>query len=104
MAEKTVIDAMKMCSVEGQHGPFQSTVSWAIRSVDGDVLDEGVFAGRMHKAAMRAVVLPLVIKTVSNALMKNDALKAQIATFVSNRVEKKSNCVKKEEELFWSNI
>lgn len=47
MAEMTVIDAMKICAVELQHGAVRSTVSMAICSVRGDALDEGSGAGHM---------------------------------------------------------
>lgn len=83
-AEKIFIDASEMCAVEGQHGPVQSFVSLANRSVVGDVLDEGVVAAHMQKATMRAVVHPPMIKAVSEALLKNGALMAPIVTFVSN--------------------
>lgn len=50
----------------------------AIRSRVGDVLDEDFVAGQMQKAAMRAAVHPMMIKAVTNALLKGDQLLAPI--------------------------
>lgn len=70
----------------------------------GDVLDEGIVAGHMQKAEMRAIVHPSMIKAVCNALPKNDALMAPIATFVYDYVEIESKHVKKKDEMFGSKI
>lgn len=96
IAEKADIDSMEKCAVEAQNTLVRSTESLAIRSVAGNILEKGVVAGHMQRAAMRAVVHPSMFKAVSNALFKKDKLMAPIATFVSNHVEKESSRIKKE--------
>lgn len=58
----------------------------------------------MQKAAMRAVVHYVMIKAVTDALLKNDYLMTPTATFVSNYVEKESNHVKMEKDVYGSKI
>lgn len=86
MAEKTVIGTMELCAVEGQRELVRSAVALDILSVAGDVLDEGVVAGHMEKAAMRAVVNPSMIKAVSDALLNNEDIMAPVAKGVSSYV------------------
>lgn len=99
MAEKKVIATKKMCAVEGRHGTVRFRVSFVIRSVVREVLNKGVIADHKQKAAMRAVVDPAMITTVSKALLENGELMATIAIFMSNYVEKELIQVKKGEEV-----
>lgn len=99
MAEKKVIGAMELITVEEQYGPVRATVSLTIWSVTGDVLDEEVVAGLIQNAAIRAVVHLSLIKAMSNAFLKNDDFLAPIATFVLSYVDKESNCIKMEEDI-----
>lgn len=68
-AEKTVIDAVKMCAMEAHNGPVRTTLSLAIRSVIENILNEGVVADLMQRAAMRAVSNLTMIKAASNAVL-----------------------------------
>lgn len=56
----------------------------------------------MQKAVMRADVQPSTIKAVLDVFLKNKALLAAIAMFVSNYVEMESNRVKNGNEIFWT--
>lgn len=97
MAGKVAIDNMRVCAMEEQDVPVRSAVSLAIRSVAGNILDEGVVACHMQRARMRAVVCTSTIKAFSVALLKNDNLMAPVATFLSKYVDEELNCAKKEE-------
>lgn len=69
MAEKTVIDALEMCAVEGQHEAALSIASLAIKVIIGDVLDGSIIAGQVQKAAMGAVVHLLMIQDVTGVFL-----------------------------------
>lgn len=90
MAEKGNIDAIEMNALEGLHETVRSTQSLHICSVVGEVYNERVMADHIHKAAANTVVHLDTINFVPDALLKNDEFIAQIATFVSNYVKKKS--------------
>lgn len=72
IVEKTVINARKMCGVDTQDRPVQST--------------KGFVAGHIQRSAMRGAVHPSMLIAVSNAPMEKDDLMAPIATFLSNYV------------------
>lgn len=82
MAEKTVINAMKMCAVEGKHMTVRLTISLAICSVAQDVFDKGVIAGQMPKAALKAAVQPAMIIAVGDAFLKNDDFTDSVETLL----------------------
>lgn len=88
MPEKTVVDVPEMCAVEKQVGAVQSVSSLAIGSIIDDVLDEGIVAGQVHKAAIGAVVHPVMIQAVTDALQKEDLFLGSVAPFVPSYVEK----------------
>lgn len=62
-------------------------------------LEESVVAGHMQSASMGAVVHLSMINTIYIALFKSHDLMEPIATFVSNYVDKKLNCVMKKKVL-----
>lgn len=95
MAQIKVINAIDMCAVEARDEPVQPTASLAICLVTENILDKGVFADRMQRAAMRTAEHLSLIKAFSNALLKNDNVDVAITTFAPNHVEKKSNRVGK---------
>lgn len=100
IAEQRVFDAKETCVVEGQNRTIRSTVSVAMNSVTGNVLDEKVVAGHMQKPAMRMVVHILTLRAVLDVLLKNGNLKTPIATFVPNYAERKqSDCIKDKKDL-----
>lgn len=84
MAERTAIDAMKVCDVEGQHGMIQTTVWLAIRSVPEKILNENVAAAHMQQTAMRADAHPTMIKAAAKALLVKHEITAAIVKFESN--------------------
>lgn len=83
---------------------FNDLCQWPNLSVAGDVLNERIRAGHIHKAAMRAVVNPSMIKAVLDDLLEIDDLIAPVASFLSDCVEKKAIHVKNEKEISKSKI
>lgn len=94
MAWKTIIDALEMCAVKEKNRSVRSVPLLAITSIIGDVFEEDIVAEQQRKAAMKAVIHPVMIEAVTDALLKEDQLMCLIATFVSTYVEKESARVK----------
>lgn len=99
MTENMSIDAMKLFSVEVQHGTVQSIVSLAIYSVAGNLLHKKLAADHMQKTATKAVVHLSMIRAVADALLKKDNLLASISTFASNYVEKSQLASRKRKKF-----
>lgn len=95
---------MEMSALEGPHEFGQIIVFLAIFSVVRDVLYEKVVADQMWKAAMRAVMFCLMLKSKSGALLKHDDFMAVLFMLVSNHIEKESNLLKKKEENYKSKL
>lgn len=91
MAEKMVIDALKMYAVARQSGYVQFVEALGIRSIIDNFFSKGRVAKQAHKTAARAAVHPVMIEAVTNTLLKNNQLMGPVAMFVSNYVEKKKN-------------
>lgn len=100
MAEKTVLDAVRMCAVEGQQGVARSVTLFAIRSISGDVLEECITAREVQKGAMTAVVHPMMIRAVIANLLKGDQLMDPIAKFVPICADKELEHAKREEDHY----
>lgn len=56
----------------------------------------------MQKTTIRAIVHPLMIKAVSDALLENDEDMAPVATFVSNYVQKEPKSRQERRNFFGS--
>lgn len=97
LAEKTVLDALEMCDVGGRNVAVRSVAWLKIRPIIGDALDKGIVAGQVYKAAMRAVVHPILIQVATDAARKEDQLMRPIAAFELNYVRKGLPCVKRNE-------
>lgn len=73
MAKNTneaVFEALEMCAFEGQDRAVRSVASSEVESIISDVLDEGAVVEQIQKAAMRAIAHPIIIQTVTNALLR----------------------------------
>lgn len=66
MVKKTVRDAGKMCVVEMHYESVRLAILLVIHSIDGDVIDKGIFASQMQMAAMNAVVQPALSKAIAD--------------------------------------
>lgn len=94
MVERTKIDALEICAVDGQDGADRSVASLVKRSIVGDALDDGVFAVRIQWVFERGFIHPVMIQAATDALPKKEQLMGFTATFVSSSAEKQSASVK----------
>lgn len=102
IAKKAVFDALEMCAVEEQNGCVRYVALLAVESFIGDVLDKYVDARQFQKAAMRAIVDPVMFQAVTGALLKGDQSLGLLAAFVFNYVEKEAGHVRRDEDRYES--
>lgn len=102
LVEKAVAEALK-CAVEWQDGAMRSVASLAVRYIIRDVLDAGVSSESVQIVAMRAVVHPLGIQAIVDALLKTSANRSYCDVHVKLPL-KNISPRKTQRKLVWTRV